>query len=169
MSKKAEQKRREEIRKQLGVGQGCANNRLMRKILFNLIKQAGLNVCFQCEEKINLESEFSIEHKTPWFNSTDARSLYFDLNNIAFSHLKCNIGAARKGTRLTAKSGFKGVVYHSKRRSPKKWRAQTNEGNGATYKIIHIGWYSTAEEAALAYDAAVLDRNKVTNKDLGLL
>lgn len=45
--------------------------------------------------KINTVEELSIEHKTPWLNSNNPKELYFDLNNIAFSHLSCNIGARR--------------------------------------------------------------------------
>ncbi len=39
---------------------------------------------------------FSIEHIVPWLDSDDPKGLFFDLNNIAFSHLSCNVGAARK-------------------------------------------------------------------------
>lgn len=39
--------------------------------------------------------ELSIEHKTPWLDSEDPKALFFDLNNIAFSHLSCNVSAAK--------------------------------------------------------------------------
>jgi len=43
-----------------------------------------------------LPKELSIEHITPYLDSDDPKKLFFDLNNIAFSHLKCNSGAARQ-------------------------------------------------------------------------
>ena len=39
---------------------------------------------------------FSIEHLKPWLDSNDPVGLYFDLDNISFSHLSCNISDARK-------------------------------------------------------------------------
>jgi len=39
---------------------------------------------------------FSIEHKIPWLDSSDPVGLYFDLNNISFSHHSCNVRAARR-------------------------------------------------------------------------
>jgi hypothetical protein len=42
------------------------------------------------------EKELSIEHKIPWLDSEDPKDLFFNLNNIAFSHLTCNVKAARQ-------------------------------------------------------------------------
>lgn len=46
-------------------------------------------------EKIQ-RNNLSIEHKIPWLNSENPQGLFFDLQNIAFSHLSCNVGAARR-------------------------------------------------------------------------
>lgn len=50
---------------------------------------------FSVGEKISREN-FSVEHKIPWLDSENPVKLYFDLDNIAFSHLSCNIGAGRR-------------------------------------------------------------------------
>ena len=42
---------------------------------------------------------FSIEHKETWLDKDKAKELFFDLTNISFSHLSCNIARARKGTK----------------------------------------------------------------------
>lgn len=42
-------------------------------------------------KKINTVDELSIEHKEPWENSDNPKELFFNLDNISFSHLKCNI------------------------------------------------------------------------------
>jgi hypothetical protein len=45
--------------------------------------------------EIESEKQLSIEHKIPWLDSENPISLFFDLENIAFSHLSCNSSAAR--------------------------------------------------------------------------
>lgn len=81
---------------QLGMPVGTASNRLRKSIIFKLIKQLGENFCFQCGTEIESEKELSIEHKIPYLDSENPKELFFDLENIAFSHLKCNVGAARE-------------------------------------------------------------------------
>lgn len=85
---------------QLGMSHGAAANILRKNIMFSLLKVHGYNVCYHCEKEIENAKQLSIEHKTPWLYSANPRELFFDLNNIAFSHLRCNSGAARK-TRKT--------------------------------------------------------------------
>jgi hypothetical protein len=60
------------------------------------------NICFKCAKEIVTVDELSIEHKEPW----EGRSaeLFWDLNNIAFSHLRCNtIHRVKIGEYNTAK------------------------------------------------------------------
>lgn len=78
---------------QLGMNPGTASNRLVKDILFRFVEDAG-HVCFQCRGKMSRDN-FSVEHKVPWLDSDDPVGLYFDLDNIAFSHLDCNIAARR--------------------------------------------------------------------------
>ena len=80
---------------QLGISHGTASNRLRKAIMFSLIKETGKDMCFHCEEKIESIDNLSIEHKVPWLDSEDPVGLYFDLDNIAFSHLSCNSGNRR--------------------------------------------------------------------------
>jgi hypothetical protein len=82
--------------KQLGMPIGTASNRLRKLIMFDLLKRLNLNVCFQCEEEIKDVENLSIEHKIPWLGSENPTNLFFDLSNIAFSHLSCNVGMARR-------------------------------------------------------------------------
>lgn len=79
---------------QLGMPYGTANNKLKKQILFAYIQRCEDNVCYRCGEKIENIENFSIDHKVPWLdNSPD---LFWDLDNIAFSHLSCNAGAGRR-------------------------------------------------------------------------
>ena len=91
MSKKTENKKKD----QLGMAQGTARNKLVKLIMFDLIKKLGLNFCYQCAAEISDINTLSIEHKKPWLDSENPKELYFDLDNISFSHYSCNVGAAR--------------------------------------------------------------------------
>jgi hypothetical protein len=80
---------------QLGMPRGTAANRLRKLVLFDVLKRHNENICYQCGEQIESADVLSIEHKKPWEN-VDVK-LFWDLSNIAFSHLLCNIKAARPG------------------------------------------------------------------------
>lgn len=80
----------------LGEPIGTASNKLRKMVLFQLIRKAGLDNCFQCGEVIDNIDNFSIEHKVPWQSANDPIKSFYDLDNIAFSHLHCNISNARK-------------------------------------------------------------------------
>ncbi len=85
--------------KQLKMSHGTAANRLRKMILFKLIQQLTLDSCFQCGKIISDITNLSIEHKIPWLNSSDPIGLFFDLDNIAFSHLKCNNIAGKRSNK----------------------------------------------------------------------
>ena len=89
---------------QLGMPLGTASARLRKLVMFRLAQKLGEDVCYRCKGKIETAEAFSIEHKEPWFNG-DAR-LFWDLDNVAFSHLSCNVGSRRQGLeRLTGENG----------------------------------------------------------------
>ena len=53
-----------------------------------------LSVCFKCGETIETPETLSIEHKIPWLDNSV--ELFWDMNNIAFSHLSCNVAGSYK-------------------------------------------------------------------------
>jgi hypothetical protein len=71
--------------------------------------------CYRCNLKIIDISTLSIEHKVSWRKADDPIYAFYDLNNIAFSHLRCNILAvdrkgivsARKGKFAHGTSGYR--------------------------------------------------------------
>ena len=81
---------------QLGMKLGTASGRLRKGIMFAMAKKLDLDTCYHCDAKIIEIDEFSIEHKDPWLHSANPIEKFFDIDNIAFSHLKCNVGAARR-------------------------------------------------------------------------
>lgn len=76
--------------KVLGMNSTTARSRLVKMILFKLLQDHNLDNCFRCKEKIVDIKDLSIEHKIPWLNSENPIELFFDLDNISFSHLSCN-------------------------------------------------------------------------------
>lgn len=72
----------------LGMPHGTAFARLRKNILFDLLQRHGENTCFKCGKLINTSDELSVEHKHPWEDRDP--NLFWDLENIAFSHRKCN-------------------------------------------------------------------------------
>lgn len=82
---------------QLGVNFGTAQHRLRKLVMFSLVRKLSLDRCHQCGEVIEAIEEFSLEHKEPWLHVS--AELFWDIDNIAFSHLKCNSGAGTKVNR----------------------------------------------------------------------
>src|SRR4030042_960466 len=87
--------------KQLGMPFGTASARLKKSLMFRMAQKLGEDVCFKCGKRILNLDEFTIEHKAPWLDR--GPQLFWDLDNIAFSHAKCNRAdrPIRKGSKTT--------------------------------------------------------------------
>jgi 5-methylcytosine-specific restriction endonuclease McrA len=73
---------------QLGMPISTASHRLKKRILFELARELGHDRCFHCQQYITDPEQLSIEHKVGWLYQDVP--LFWDLTNIAFSHLRCN-------------------------------------------------------------------------------
>lgn len=82
-------------KKQLGMNPSTAQSRLVKDILWSLVVRTEQNYCYRCHESMTRET-FSIEHKKAWLDSENPIGLFFELDNIAFSHLSCNSTYSRK-------------------------------------------------------------------------
>ncbi len=80
--------RAKRIVQQLGMSQGAAQGQLRKRILFNFLVRLKENWCFKCSKEIERVDDLSVEHKQPWENIS--ADLFWDLENIAFSHIQCN-------------------------------------------------------------------------------
>lgn len=74
---------------------GTASARLRKSIMFLLAQKSGMDTCCRCHEPIESVDDFSIEHLEPW-ESSNRPDLFFDLDNIGFSHRKCNVPFVRR-------------------------------------------------------------------------
>lgn len=146
MSKSNEDKKT----KQLGMPYGTANNILKKNLLFYFVQKENLDICYRCNEKIENVESLSIEHKKSWLDSDNPKETFFDLNNIAFSHLNCNSKAGKKvGNRNQplGKSGYRGAYYRNDKNLKKPYQARIYERG----KHLNLGFYETAKEASNAY------------------
>lgn len=99
--------------KLLGMPHGTASHQLRKMIMFQMIQELKRDICFRCGEKIENIEDLSIEHIVAWQQSENPKESFFDLKNISFSHLNCNIGIGKKmerqatihGTRIAYKHG----------------------------------------------------------------
>lgn len=94
--RRAREKTNAKILDLLGMPYGRASSRLKKMILYDLAKQCNRLSCYRCQSTIETVAEFSVDHKEPYLDVSP--ELFWDLSNIAFSHLTCNISAARKDT-----------------------------------------------------------------------
>lgn len=154
---------------ELGMSFSTANGRLRKMIMFQLAQQCKRDNCYRCGKKIDNVDNFSIEHMKEWLHSDNPKELFFDLNNIAFSHHSCNVGARRRRSKVNSKSGFMGVSYDKSEQRNKRWKVTVY---GYDSERIAIGRFETPEEAGKAYDNKMIEifgDNAITNKSLGLL
>jgi hypothetical protein len=92
---------------QLGMKPGKAYALLRKNLLFHMAVKCSMDVCFKCKEKIKTVEDLSIEHKIPWENRNP--KLFWDLENICFSHKICNLNHLNTGgigKRKNAPEGF---------------------------------------------------------------
>jgi hypothetical protein len=73
----------------LGMPFGTACNKLRRMVMFDILQRHEENVCFKCGRIIVKFEDLTLEHKEAWQGG--GPTLFWDLNNIAFSHRQCNM------------------------------------------------------------------------------
>lgn len=88
----------------LGMHHSTAHHRLVRMVMLELIIKLDLDKCFRCNKKIETVKELSIEHKESWQSAIDPLKSFFNIDNISFSHLSCNVKAGRKGMQNKSKT-----------------------------------------------------------------
>jgi hypothetical protein len=93
----------------LGMPQGTASARLRKMLLFRQLKKHNENTCVRCGKEIEIVAELSVEHIKPWEGIS--ADLFWDLDNVAFSHMKCNVPHTRRGGTPQRKIGPEGMIW----------------------------------------------------------
>jgi hypothetical protein len=104
---------------QLGMPFGTAANKLRKNLLFSLAEKLGLTVCFRCGYKINSPAELSIDHKVDWLHQ--GPELFWDLENVAFSHRVCNTRSGPKERAIAPPGHCIGCQLPKKLLPRKRW------------------------------------------------
>lgn len=116
----------------LGMPWGTANGRLRKSILFHLLKKHNENVCVRCQKEIEKVEDLSIEHIVPWEGKS--AELFWDLDNIAFSHLACNVPHQRTSAgpklRKIGPDGTNWCSRHQRFISDKEFSSNKSRWNG---------------------------------------
>jgi hypothetical protein len=81
----------ERRKQQLGMPYGTASNKLRKMLMFKFAQELGYDNCYACGLVIGSPEELSIEHIEPWEGRPHGTEKFWDLDNIAFSHLRCNV------------------------------------------------------------------------------
>ncbi len=141
-------------KEQLGMDFGKANQQLFKMMVWKMATICGMDKCSHCKQPIEKPNDLSLEHKEPWrgIEGRPARpELFWDLDNIAFSHIWCNAGSPTrgKGARMTC-----GVdkYTNTNNRGYTKYRARL----GMNSKLIDLGYWDSELEAGVAYDYGVM-------------
>ena len=100
----------------LGEPFGTASHKLRKSLLFDAIGRLGERNCYQCGNLIEKIEEFSIEHKQSWMRSGDPIGSFYSLENISYSHVRCNVAAAHRPNKV-----YKSVAERSTS-GTRKWR-----------------------------------------------
>lgn len=117
----------------LSMSHSTAAHRLRKSVLFKYVQKANEHFCYKCGAEIESIEDFSIEHKTPWLYSDDPLSLFMDLNNIAFSHLKCNNADSSPSRRKMSPEGYSWCSVCKQHKTLEKF-ASGPRWNGKMYR-----------------------------------
>jgi hypothetical protein len=79
-----------------GMHQGSVQWKLYKQIMFHQSVRLNENICYRCGKRIDNMDECSVEHKEPWLGSKNPIKLYFDSENLTWSHRKCNKAHLKK-------------------------------------------------------------------------
>ena len=126
------------VKDQLGMSYSTARYRLRNELLFCALKKLGENVCYRCGKPLESTNDIAIDHKKPWLDIDP--DLFWDLDNIAFSHIVCN--SRNKRPSIFASPRYC-VWYHKTRR---KW---TGYAVIPGSKKKFTGYHDTKDEAEI--------------------
>ena len=142
-------------KQQLGMEFGKANQRLFKMMVWKMATKCGMDKCSHCKQLIEEPDHLSLEHIQPWrgIEGRPARpELFWDLDNIAFSHIWCNSGSPTRGQ---GNRKYFGVDDYSDSRGDKNYK-KIRSRLGMNNRLIDLGYWDCEIKAAISYDLAVM-------------
>lgn len=143
--------------KALGMSMSKARARLQRVIILEMAKKLGYDICHKCNFKIEKVEDMCIDHRVSHIE-LEKPELFWDMDNIKLAHDWCVYNSGGKYA-----DKYVGIHdYHDNRNGNRKYvRAQITINS----KSRSMGYFKTPEEAAIAYDLAIM----VFRKGVGVL
>jgi hypothetical protein len=112
----------------LGMPYGTATGKLRKNVLFSLLQRHEENVCVRCNAVIADIDDLSIEHIKPWEGIS--ADLFWDLDNVAFSHIKCNRPHRTDGLRKVGPEGTAWCIRHKDFQPVEEFHKNPSRWNG---------------------------------------
>jgi len=78
------------LSKMLGMSRTTARHRLYRNLIWDMFTKLHGRICYRCKGPLH-NDDWHIDHIQPWAIASKPAEMYFNLENIALSHSKCNI------------------------------------------------------------------------------
>jgi hypothetical protein len=146
-------------KEQLGMDFGKANQRLFKMMVWKMATKCGMDKCSHCKQRIEEPENLSLEHIVPWrgIEGRPARpELFWDLDNIAFSHIWCNAGTPTRGQGNRKYFGVDNYADRRKEKNYQKIRARLGMNN----KLLDLGYWDDEIKAAISYDLGIMNYRK---------
>lgn len=123
-------------KEQLGLAIGTATYRLRKLVVFRLVQEAGKDLCYRCSFKIESANDLVFDHKVPWLDNSP--HLFWDVENVAFSHAHCNRKFIRRGRNAEAlrRVGPEGTAWCGRHQAflpVEKFRRNRSHWNGLSF------------------------------------
>jgi hypothetical protein len=112
----------------LGMSHGTAASKLRKNVLFRQLKKHGENICVRCSGVIESPDELSIEHIKPWEGIS--ADLFWDLDNVAFSHMRCNRPHSNPGPKIKVPEGMSWCSKHQAPMPITEFYKRSRNGSG---------------------------------------
>lgn len=141
-------KHKQQLSEQLGMPVSTAERKLRKSIVYEFSKQLGKNICVECSLPISDPEDFAVVHVEEWETASD----FFNLKNVAFSHVSCK------------------ARHHGKRQGEdmKKLEIKVEDQNGNPLRgCFHKGQLYVAGKQNQAYQITV--KNKTSKRLLVVL
>lgn len=75
---------------ELGVKTGKAQGILFKSLLYSFVVETKRDRCIRCGKLIEKREDLSIDHIEPWIHSDNPKKKYYSVENVGYSHKKCN-------------------------------------------------------------------------------
>jgi hypothetical protein len=121
----------------LGESWGAANSKLRKSILFHLAGLLDFLECYRCGHLIEHINDFSIEHKKSWMSSSTPIEDFYDIDNISFSHIRCNVGAANSSRKKYESETIKRKAFRERRKESDRY---------SKFLEYNSNWYARNKE-----------------------